>query len=156
MTGKFFADYSQFIVIPEEEKKTSTKEFNPADFASHFILTLSLYDALVTKWSDAGKYEVVPEKGIETVLEDFNLRQRDAVYLQLLELDKEKSYFVMALSIKEELSREESALKISQIVEKMLTNPFYIGQSWYKLIGDKGRIQRKLFCFSFKEYTAGG
>ncbi|WP_409288403.1 hypothetical protein [Peribacillus sp. SCS-37] len=156
MTGKFFADYSQFIVIPEEEKKTLAKQFNPADYASHYILTLSLYDALVTKWSDAGKYEVIPEKGIQTVLDDFNLRQRETLYLQLLELDKEKSYFVMALSIKDKLSLEESELKISHIVEKMLTNPFYIGQSWYKLIGDKGRIQRKLFCFSFREYTAGG
>ncbi|MDQ0219586.1 hypothetical protein ELQ35_18820 [Peribacillus cavernae] len=150
MSGSFFADYKKFIVLPEEE--VSKEEFDPQNYATFYIVTLSLYDSLLTNWREANKYEIEVEKSIETVLEEFNRKQRGIYNLQILELESDNSYFVLALSCKSKIENEEANDRISHILEKILSNPFYIGQGWYKLIGEKGRIERKLFCFSFKEY----
>ncbi|MBM7694512.1 hypothetical protein JOC77_003975 [Peribacillus deserti] len=154
MNGNFFANYSNFIVIPTEQQESGKKEYDPNDYATYYILTLALYDSLLLNWSEAHKYDVEVERCIESVLEDFNSSQIDHYHLQLLELDKQKTYFVLALSCKNKIESKDANERIAYIIEKMLTNPFYIGQSWYKFTGDRGRIERKLFCFSFKEYTS--
>ncbi|PLR91106.1 hypothetical protein [Bacillus sp. T33-2] len=153
MSENFFADYKNYIVIPLEEKKTGKKAFDPADYATFYILTLSLYDSLLTNWKDASKYEIEVEKSIKKVLEDFNRSQNGIYHLQLLELDDTQSYFVLALSCKDKIEKDEANDYIAYIIEKLLSNRFYIGQHWYRVTGERGRIERKLFCFSFKEYT---
>ncbi|WP_409300883.1 hypothetical protein [Peribacillus sp. SCS-155] len=152
MSENFFADYNKFVVLPDEQLKSLNKEYDPLDFVSHHIITMTLYDALLQQWSEAAKFEVDVEKSISAVLKEFNFRHKHTYHLKLLELDLSKSYFVLALSSKEKLENKEADSKIKYIIEKLLTNPFYIGQSWYKFIGERGRIERKLFCFSSKEY----
>ncbi|MBA9024724.1 hypothetical protein [Peribacillus huizhouensis] len=151
MNGNFFANYKDFIIYPLEED--NPKEFDPQDYATHYILTLSLYDSLVSNWGEANKFEVDVKKSIGKVLNEFNNTQKESYHLQLLELESDKSYFVLSLSCKTKIENSEANDRISYIIDKIISNPFYVGQSWYQLIGDKGRITRKLFCFSFKEYT---
>jgi hypothetical protein len=153
MSGEFFSNYKDFIMIPIEEQKVKQKDFDPQDYATHYILTLSLYDSLISKWSEAIKYGIEIEKSIDKVFKEFNKSQNDIYHLQLLELDEDKSYFVFSLSCKTKIESVEENDRISYIIENILSNPFYVGQSWFRIIGDKGRIKRKLFSFSFKEYS---
>ena len=153
MSEKFFANYKDFILIPIEEQTVLQKEFEPQNFGMHYILTLSLYDSLLSKWSEASKFEIEVEKSIEKVLKDFNKTQNGVYYLQLLEINSEKTYFVLSLSCKSTIKKEEEEDRISHIIENILSNPFYVGQSWFRIIGNKGRIKRKLFSFSYKQYT---
>ncbi|MFC0271743.1 hypothetical protein ACFFIX_09780 [Metabacillus herbersteinensis] len=152
MNGNFFANYKEFIIYPLEEQKVN-KEFDPQEYATHYILTLSLYDSLLSNWGEANKYEVEVKESIEKVLEEFNNTQKEIYNLQVLELESDKSYFVLSLSCKTKIENQEANDRISHIVDKIISNPFYVGQSWFRLIGDKGRVIRKLFCFSFREYT---
>jgi hypothetical protein len=154
MMDKFFADYKKFIVEPVDEKTVGNEAFDPNKYAAYYILTLSLFDSRLTTWRDASKYEIDVEKSIDIVLKDFNQNQRENYYLQLLEVDQTKNYFIVALSSKTKFDRDEENEQISFIVDKILTNPFYIGQSWYNLIGHKGKVARKLFNCSYKEYVA--
>lgn len=153
MIDNFFSDYKKFIVLPEDKKGVDNEVFNPKNYAAYYILTLSIFDSRLSTWRDASKYEIDVEKSIKTVLKDFNQMQREKYHLQLLELDKFKNYFILALSSKTKFKTGEENVSISYIIDKMLTNPFYVGQSWFNLIGEKGRVERKLFCCSFKEYV---
>lgn len=155
MSNGFFADYKKFIVIPKEEEKFSAKGFDPHEFASHFILTLSIFDPVISSWAEASKHDIEVEKSIDHVLDVFNQRNHGIYHLKLLELEKDKTYFVLALSVKDKIELGQAEFEISNIIERMISNPFYIGQSWYKFTSEKGRVERKLFCFSFKEYTYG-
>ncbi|CAH0345355.1 hypothetical protein [Bacillus sp. CECT 9360] len=152
MNGNFFADYKNYIVLPVEQE-VSKEEFDPKDYGTYYILTLSLYDSLISKWSEATKFDIDVEKSIETVLAEFNKRHKSKYHLQILELESDKSYFVLALSCKNEVENQEGMDRIPYIVEKRLSNPFYTGQCWFNLVGQRGRMSRKLFCFSFREYT---
>jgi hypothetical protein len=153
MNEKFFADYEKFIVTPVDEKLNGKESFDPKNYASHYIMTLSIFNSRITTWKDAGKYEIDVDKSIKTVLKEFNIKHHERYHLQLLELDKFKNYFVLALSSKTEIETNEENDRISFIVDRMLTNPFYVGQGWFNLIGEKGRIARKLFCCSFMKYV---
>ncbi|OIK12737.1 hypothetical protein [Bacillus sp. MUM 13] len=152
MDGDFFADYKDYIVLPEEPNSSTQGTFNPKDFAAFYILTLSLNDPLITSWSEAERYEIDANDSLEKVLEEFNRNHKDLFHLQSLEFDSDKPYFVLALSCRSKIEESEAETVLSSIVEKMLTNPFYIGQNWYKFIGEKGRVERKLFLYSYKEY----
>lgn len=152
MSGEFFANYKEFIRIPIDKQKHKDKEFDPRDYASHYILTLSLNDSLLSNWREAHKYEIEVGKSIKKVLEEFNKVQEGIYHLQLLELEDDKSYFVLSLSCKTKVEKQAAEEQIVHIIEKVISNPFYVGQSWFRLIGDRGRINRKLFCFSFIEY----
>ena len=153
MLEKFFADYKNYVVVPEDEKQVGNKEFDPQNYAAYYILTLSIFDSRLTTWKDASKFEIDIEKSIKTVLGDFNQMQREKYHLQLLELDKFSNYFILALSSKTKFSPEEEKERIAYIIDKILTNPFYVKESWFNLIGEKGKVARKLFCYSFKEYV---
>lgn len=153
MKGDFFSNYEKFIILPTDEQKAN-QEFNAGEYGSHFILTLSLYDSLIESWSEASKFEIEIEMSLQKVLEDFNRKQGDSYHVQLLELVSDKSYFVMALSCKNKIENEDAEDRISYVLDILLSNHFYVGQSWYRLIGDKGRIKRKLFTYSYKEYLA--
>jgi len=152
MIENFFADYKNYIVVPEDEKLDGIKVFDPKKFAANYILTLSIFDSRLTTWKDASKFEIDIEKSIKTVLSEFNQMQREKYHLQLLELDKFKNYFILALSSKTKFNPGEEKDRINELIDKKVTNPFYVGQNWFNLIGDKGRVARKLFCCSFKEY----
>jgi hypothetical protein len=152
MSGEFFANYKEFIRIPIEKQKHKHKEFDPQDYALHYILTLSLNDSLLSNWGEANKYEIEVDKSIEKVLEEFNKTQKGLYHLQLLELEEDQLYFVLSLSCKTKVDKQVAEEQIAHIIEKVISNPFYVGQSWFRLIGDRGRIDRKLFCFSFIEY----
>jgi hypothetical protein len=153
MNENFFVDYKKFIVTPEDEKPNGKESFDPKNYASHYILTLSIFNSRISTWKDASKYEVDVDKSIKKVLKEFNLKQHEMYHLQLLELDKFKNYFVLALSSKTKFDTKEENDRISYIVDRILTNPFYVGQGWFNLIGDKGRVKRKLFCCSFMKYV---
>ncbi|WP_121613256.1 hypothetical protein [Mesobacillus foraminis] len=153
MSERFFADYKKFIIIPEEEHKVGKKAFDPGDYASHYILTLSIFDAVISEWRQAAKHDIDVKQSVHSVLTEFNLKHYSNFHLQLLELDMDKSYFVLALSSRNQIEAEAAQTRVSDIVEKMITNPFYIGQSWYKLTSERGRVERRLFSFSYKEYT---
>jgi hypothetical protein len=153
MSNRFFADYKKFIVIPKQDEKFSEKGFDPHEFASHFILTLSIFDPVISSWAEASKHDIDVEKSIEHVLDVFNQRNHGVYHLKLLELEMDHTYFVLALSVKDKIDPGQAEFEISNIIEKMISNPFYIGQSWYKFTSEKGRVERKIFCFSFKEYA---
>jgi hypothetical protein len=152
MSEKFFADYKKFIVAPDEVKRAEMEVYDPQKYAAYYILTLSIFNSRITTWRDASKYEIDVEKSIKTVFAEFNKKQQGTYYLHLLELDKFKNYFILALSVKTKFEPGKENERISNIVDKMLTNPFYVGQNWFNIIGEKGRVERKLFCCSFKEY----
>ncbi|WHY02669.1 hypothetical protein [Neobacillus sp. DY30] len=152
MIENFFADYKKYIVTPVDERQNGNEGFDPKNYASHYILTLSIFNSRLSTWEDASKYDIDVEKSIKTVLEEFNLKQRERYHLQLLELVKQKNYFVLALSSKTKFETKEENDRISFIVDKLLTNPFYVGQGWFNLIGEKGRVARKLFSCSFMKY----
>ncbi|WP_299088481.1 hypothetical protein [uncultured Metabacillus sp.] len=152
MSKDFFANYKEYIMIPKQEETVKQKKFDPEDYASHFILTLSLYDSLLSSWNEAEKYEVDVNKSIEKVLKQMNQSHEGVYHFQLLEFETDKSYFVLSLSCKEKIEEKEAEACISYIIEKIISNPFYVRHSWFRLIGNKGRVKRKLFCFSFKEY----
>ncbi|MDQ6598720.1 hypothetical protein [Bacillus salipaludis] len=152
MNDNFFTDYKNFIVVPEEVKQAGKEGFEPKSYAAHYIVTLSIYDSRLSALRDASKYEIDVEKSIKAVLKDFNQMQSKRYHLQLLELDKFKNYFILALSTKIKFEPEEENEQVSFIIDKMLMNSFYVGQSWFNLIGEKGKVERKLFCWSFKEY----
>jgi hypothetical protein len=154
MIEDFFADYKNYIVVPEDEKQVVDEVIDPKNYAAYYILTLSIFDSRLTTWKDASKFEIDVEKSIKRVLRDFNQMQREKFHLQLLELDKFKNYFILALSSKTKFNPGEEKDRIDNIIDKILTNPFYVGQNWFNLIGDKGKVARKLFCCSFKEYVA--
>lgn len=152
----FFADYKRFIVEPEDEKRVENKVFDPNNFAAYYILTLSIFDSRLVAWKDASKFGIDVEKSIKTILGDFNQKQSEKYHLQLLELDPLKNYFILALSSKTKWNPGEEKDRIAYIIDRFLTNPFYVGQGWFNLIGEKGRVARKLFCCSFKEYAMEG
>lgn len=154
MKENFFADYKKFIVVPIDEEQVGKEEFDPLKYASYYILTLSLFNSRISTWREAQKFEIDIEKSIKRVLEDFNSRQRGHFHLQLLELERNSNYFVLALSSKEKIPSEDAEERIAYIIDKQVSNPFYVAENWYKLIGEKGRMARKLFCSSFREYTA--
>jgi hypothetical protein len=154
MIENFFADYKKFIVVPEDEKSVVNEAFDPNKFAAYYILTLSIFDSRLKTWKDASKYEIDVEKSIGTVLLDFNQKQRANYHLQLLELDQSTNYMILALSSKTKFDSDKEKDRISFIVDNILTNPLYIGQNWFNLIGHKGRVARKLFNCSYKEYVA--
>jgi hypothetical protein len=93
MSNHFFADYKKFIVIPKQDEKFSEKGFDPHEFASHFILTLSIFDPVISSWTEASKHEIEVEKSIEHVLDTFNQRNHGVYHLNLLELEEDKTYF---------------------------------------------------------------
>ncbi|NRD79166.1 hypothetical protein HPT25_17550 [Bacillus sp. BRMEA1] len=155
MNEKFFADYKNFIVVPVEEKQVGRKVFDPQNYEGHYILTMSIFNSRLSSLKDANKYEINIEKSIKAVLDDFNQRQSGLYYLQALEVDTYKNYFILALSSKTKFEPGEEYARISFVIDKLLTNAFYVGQNWFNLIGNKGRVERKLFSFSFKEYKAG-
>ncbi|MED1203239.1 hypothetical protein [Heyndrickxia acidicola] len=152
MSENFFADYKKFVVIPKDEMRVGQEEFDPKDYAAYYILTLSLFDAQIPTWRDAGKYEIDVEKSIKSALGGINQLRRGSYHFQLLELDKFSNYFVLAVSSKTAIESGKEHERIGYIVQNILTNPFYVGQNWFKLTGDKGKRDRKLFCFSFKQY----
>ncbi|MDR7079532.1 hypothetical protein J2Y03_004590 [Neobacillus niacini] len=152
MNENFFADYKKFIVTPVDEKLIGKESFDPKNYASHYIMTLSIFNSRLTTWKDAVKYDIDVDKSIKTVLKEFNIKHHERYHLQLLELDRFKNYFVLALSSKTKFETKEENDHISFIVDRMLTNPFYVGQGWFNIIGEKGRIARKLFCYSFMKY----
>ena len=153
MNEKFFADYKKFIVAPVDEKLNGKESFDPENYASHYIMTLSIFNSRITNWKDASRFDIDIDKSIKTVLKEFNIKHHEKYHLQLLELDRFKNYFVLALSSKIKFETQEENDRISFIVDRMLTNPFYVGQGWFNLIGEKGRIARKLFCCSFMKYV---
>lgn len=152
MSENFFADYKKFVVEPEDVNLANKDVYDPKNYAAYYILTLSIFNSRLTTWRDASKYEIDVEKNIKTVLADFNQKQKGVFHLQLLELDKFKNYFILALSSKTKFEQNEENERISFIIEKMLTNPFYVGQNWFNIIGEKGKVERKLFCWSYREY----
>jgi len=153
MSENFFANYKKFVVPPSKQQRVGDEEFKPKDYATYYILTVSLYDSLLRNWIDAFEYEIDIRKSIEKVISDFNEKQNGKYHLQLLEFDEEKSYFVIAWSCKNKVENQEANEMITTYIEESISNPFYIGENWYKLIGQKGRVERKLFNISLKEYT---
>jgi hypothetical protein len=153
MIENFFDDYKNYIVVPEDEKRVVNETYDPKNFAAFYILTLSIFDSRLATWKDASKFEIDVEKSIKTVLKDFNQKQKKRYHLQLLELDRFKNYFILALSSNTKFNPGEEKDRIAYIIDNILTNPFYVGQGWFNLIGEKGKVARKLFCCSFKEYA---
>lgn len=153
MSENFFANYKKFVIPPLKQHRVGNEEFNPNDYATYYILTVSLYDSLLTNWKDADEYEINIHKSIDKVLTEFNEKKHDNYHLQLLEFEEDKSYFVIALSFKNKIDHQEANEMISNYIEELISNYFYNGENWYKLIGHKGRVERKLFNISIKEYT---
>lgn len=154
MIENFFADYKKFVVVPEDESQVTNEVFDPKKYAGYYILTISIFDSRISTWKDASKFEIDIEKSIKTVLRNSNQMQREKYHFHLLEIDKFKNYFILALSTKTRFNPGEEDDSIAYVMDRILTNPFYVGQNWFKLIGERGRVARKLFCYSFKEYVA--
>jgi hypothetical protein len=153
MSENFFANYKKFVVLPSKQQLVGNEEFDPTDYAAYYILTVSLYDSLISNWKDAHAYEIDSKKSIDIVINEFNEKQNGIHHLQLLEFENDKPYFVIALSCKNKIENAEENGIFSNYIQKSISNLFYIGQKWYRLIGEKGRVERKLFNISMKEFT---
>jgi hypothetical protein len=153
MSINFFDNYKEFVVIPLEDQDDHVEEFHPHDYAKHFIITLSLNDSRISSWKEAENYQIKIDKSLEKVVTEFNKKKKGSYHLQVLELEEDKSYFVLALSCKTYHNDEkEFNENITYLLEKMIANPLYVGECWYQLIGEKGRVERKLFTYAYKEY----
>ncbi|MGN7470115.1 hypothetical protein [Brevibacillus sp. SAFN-007a] len=153
MSDRFFENYKAFVVLPEKERKAGPKAFDPSDYTRHFVLTCSLYDSLIANWKEAAKFKVEPRQGLARVIEAFNRKHGDDVYLQILEMEEDQSYFVLALSSATADDQEqEDTNRIVQLLEKDFACDLLIGETWYQLIGDKGKFERKLFSYSILPY----
>lgn len=152
MNENFFANYKNFVVTPSKQQKICKEAFNPQEYDNYYILTVSLYDSLISNWEDASDYKIDINKSIDKVLNDFNEKQMGNYHVQLLEFVNDDLYFVIALSCKNKILNLEKEI-ISNYIVNLLSNSFYIGQNWYRLIGNRGRIERKVFDISINEYT---
>ncbi|GEB34679.1 MULTISPECIES: hypothetical protein [Brevibacillus] len=154
MSDRFFGNYKAFVVIPAKEKGAGPKAFDPSDYSRHFILTFSLYDSLITCWKEAGKFKVQPRQGLARVIDAFNLKHDGTAYLQMLEMEDDQPYFVLALSCKSAADHEQAAInRITQLLEKDFATDLLIGETWYQLIGAKGKFERKLFSYNIQPYA---
>ncbi|ELK42729.1 hypothetical protein D478_06954 [Brevibacillus agri BAB-2500] len=74
-------------------------------------------------------------------------------YLQILEMEEDQSYFVLALSCKTASDQEQAVMnRITHLLEKDFATDLLIGETWYQLIGTKGKFERKLFSYSIQPY----
>jgi hypothetical protein len=153
MSGNFFDNYKKFVVLPQENEDACKKEYRHQDYERHFIVTLSLYDPLISCWKEATKHEVSIKESLGRVVRGFNEKEHGFYHLQLLELTEDKPYLVLALSCAIKKDKEQEDADLSYIVEKAISNSLYNEECWYRLIGEKGRIKRQLFCCTYKEYT---
>ncbi|MED3499722.1 hypothetical protein [Brevibacillus agri] len=153
MSDRFFGNYKAFVVIPEKKQKAEPKAFDPSDYTRHFVLTFSLYDSLIANWKEAAKFKVQPRQGLARVVDDFNLKHGGDAYLQILEMEEDQSYFVLALSCKTASDQEQAVMnRITHLLEKDFATDLLIGETWYQLIGTKGKFERKLFSYSIQPY----
>lgn len=153
MSDRFFGNYKAFVVIPEKEQKGVPKAFDPSNYTRHFVLTFSLYDSLIANWKEASKFQVQPKQSLARVVNAFNLKHGDAVYLQVLEMEEDQSYFVLALSCKTAGDQEQADMnRINHLLEKDFATDLLIAETWYQLIGAKGKFERKLFSYSILPY----
>src|SRR3954465_13600413 len=113
MFENFFADYKNFVVVPRDEKQVENEVYDPKNYAGYYILTLSIFDSRLATWKDASKFEIDVEKSIKTVLKDFNQKQQKRYHLQLLEFDRFKNYFILALSSNTKFNPGEEKDRIS-------------------------------------------
>lgn len=150
---KFFNNYKQFVTIPPEKKPEDEVTFRPEDYDKFFIITVSLYNPLISCWREAAnQYHIEIDTSLKRVGEEFNKKHKGSDYLQVLEVEEDNLYFVWALSCNTKHdSQEDLNSRISYLLSK-LSNSLYVGESWYQLIGDKGRINRQLFSYTMKEY----
>lgn len=153
MSENFFDKYQEFVVAPPDEKADRTEPFNPQGYTKHYILTFSLFDSLISCWREAKKYHIDVRKSLEKAVGHFN-KKNGSVHLQILELEEEKAYFVLALSCATtEENEEEVPPAITSLLEKDFANDLLIGETWYQLIGFKGKFERRLFSYTSKAYT---
>ncbi len=149
MTDNFFENYQAFVVVPTEETDVTKEPFNPANYSKHFILTLSLYDPLISCWREARDLNIDIEKSLDRVVEEFNSKKKGSYRLHVLELEENKPYFVMALSCKTNIEQEA----IPSLLERDFFISLFVAESWYQLIGYRGKFERRLFTFTSKEYA---
>lgn len=154
MSENFFDKYKEFVVVPKKEQEDMTQAFDPRGYSKHFIVTFSLYDSFISCWREAKKYQIEAGKSIEKVVRDFNAKKNGSYRLQVLEFEEDNSYFVLALSCKKNMESEE-AIKdtISNLLERDFSNDLLIGETWYQLIGFKGKFERRLFTVTVMKYT---
>ncbi|GED33203.1 hypothetical protein BCE02nite_43440 [Brevibacillus centrosporus] len=156
MSENFFGNYKEFVVIPMEENEEGIEEvFVPQDYSIHYILTFSLYDSCISSWREASKYHLDAEKSLRKVVEELNAKKKGIVRLELLEIDDKTTYFVVALSWKDQKEEEEAVRRnIQYFLEKDLSTDLLIGEKWYQLIGAKGKFERRLFAYNMEKYEA--
>ncbi|MED4784634.1 hypothetical protein [Brevibacillus choshinensis] len=154
MSENFFGHYKEFVVVPKEEKEEGMEEvFVPEDYASHYILTFSLYDSCISSWKEADKFHVNAENSLKKVVAQLNAKKKSLVRLELLEIDDEITYFVLALSWKEGNNNEQNMRgRIQVFLEKDFSTDLLIGETWYQLIGAKGKFERRLFTYTMEKY----
>ncbi|KMZ40085.1 MULTISPECIES: hypothetical protein [Bacillales] len=153
MSDPFFSNYKAFVVVPADEKQMGPEPFSPNDYASHFILTFSLYDAVISSWREATKYKVQAKKGLSNVIEGFNAKRRGTARLHLLEMEEDQAYFVLALSLKIQKDNEKAVMEtITNLLDKDFATDLLIGETWYQIIGAKGKFERKLFSYNVQPY----
>ncbi|MFD2370985.1 hypothetical protein ACFSO0_13740 [Brevibacillus sp. GCM10020057] len=155
MSENFFGQYKEFVVVPKESKDEGGEgAFTPQDYAAHYILTFSLYDSGIACWREAAKFHVDVEKSLHKVVADLNTKKRAVLRLELLEIDPEKTYFVLALSWRGGEEEEPAVLaRIHSFLEKDFSTDLLIGERWYQLIGDKGKFERRLFVYTLEKYV---
>ncbi|MDF2684509.1 MAG: hypothetical protein K0R47_5699 [Brevibacillus sp.] len=154
MSENFFGHYKEFVVVPKGEKEEGIEEeFVPEDYASHYILTFSLYDSCISSWKEADKFHVDAEHSLKKVVAELNAKKKSLVRLELLEIDDEKMYFVLALSWKERKNSEQTVRdRVQSFLEKDFSTDLLIGETWYQLIGAKGKFERRLFTYTMEKY----
>lgn len=154
MSENFFGQYKEFVVVPKEEKEEGMEEvFVPEDYACHYILTFSLYDSCISSWKDADKFHVDAINSLKKVVAELNAKKKNVVRLELLEIDDEKTYFVLALSWKEMRNNEQNVRdRIHTFLEKDFSTDLLIRETWYQLIGAKGKFERRLFTYTMEKY----
>lgn len=154
MSADFFANYKDFMVFPDDDEYSLKKEFIPQVYQAHYIITLLLMDSLLSSWMEAAKLDIDIKKSLQKVIDEWNRREKGAHNMQLLELKEDTTYLVLALSFKTRIDNDEEVSKeIETMIQKEFTNSLFIGERWYTLVGEQGKMNRRLFKLMFKEYT---
>ncbi|WCK56380.1 hypothetical protein PP175_10940 [Aneurinibacillus sp. Ricciae_BoGa-3] len=157
----FFDNFRHFVVLPQTEEGSEAINFDPEQYEKHYIITLLLNQPVISSWREAPHDELNVSENLRMAISNFNKREAACSFLQLLEMEMDKNYLVMALSynppampnspIGAEIN-DAGEPDISQYLESTIGCWLYNRDRWYQLVSREARFKRKLFVIHAKEY----
>jgi hypothetical protein len=159
--SNFFDNFKNFVVLPQTEEGSDATDFVPEQYEKHYIVTVLLNQPVISCWNEAPRHEVEVSKSLHMAVSKFNKREAACSFLQLLEMEMDKNYLVLALSYNPP-GRLNSPIgadindagdpDISRYLESTIGCWLYNRERWYQLISVGARFKRKLFVIHAREY----